>query len=67
MTGGLGLCRVQRLAAAQGEPTWTVVGQDHRVVEPAEEYLEYLRARQMSPNTVKSRHERTLAALCRRV
>jgi integrase len=60
MTGGLGLCRVQRLAAAQGEPTWTVVGQDHRVVEPAEEYLEYLRARQMSPNTVKS-YARALA------
>jgi integrase len=51
---------VQRLALPQGEPTWTVLGRDHRVIEPAEEYLEYLRARQMSPNTVKS-YARALA------
>ena len=60
VTGALGACRVQRLAVAQGEPTWTVVGRDHRVIGPAEEYLEYLRARQMSPNTVKS-YARALA------
>jgi Phage integrase, N-terminal SAM-like domain len=39
---------------------WTVLGADHRVVEPAEEYLEFLRAQQASPNTVKS-YARALA------
>lgn len=46
-------CRVQRLLLEDGY-TWTVLGRDHRVVEPAEEYLEYLRAQRSSPNTVKS-------------
>ena len=43
-----------------GERTWTVLGAGHRVVGPAEEYLEYLRAQQVSPNTVKS-YARALA------
>lgn len=46
--------RVQRLTLPGGEPTWTVLGRDHLVVEPAEEYLEFLRAQEFSPNTVKS-------------
>lgn len=46
-----------------GERTWTVLGAAHRVVEPAEEYLEYLRAQQVSPNTVKS-YARALALWC---
>jgi hypothetical protein len=50
----VGTCRVQRLVLSEGERTWTVLGRDHRMVEPAEEYLEYLRAQQASPNTVKS-------------
>jgi site-specific recombinase XerD len=37
-----------------------VLGVDHRMVEPAEEYLEYLRAQRASPNTVKS-YARALA------
>jgi len=37
-----------------------VLGSDHRPVVPAEEYLEYLRAQQVSPNTVKS-YARALA------
>ena len=37
-----------------------MLGADHRVVGPAEEYLEYLRAQQASPNTVKS-YARALA------
>lgn len=53
-------CRVQRLTLPEGGRTWTVLGRDHRVVEPAEEYLEYLRAQQSSPNTVKS-YARALA------
>ena len=50
----------QRLTLPSGERTWTVLGTDHRMVEPAEEYLEYLRAQQASPNTVKS-YARALA------
>ena len=45
---------MQRLNLPEGGHTWTVLGRDHRVVEPAEEYLEYLRAQRSSPNTVKS-------------
>ena len=59
-TVAVGSCRSQRLTLPSGERTWTVLGKDHRVVEPAEEYLEYLRAQQASPNTVKS-YARALA------
>ena len=38
----------------EGGHTWTVLGRDHRVVSPAEEYLEYLRAQRSLPITVKS-------------
>ncbi len=37
-----------------------MLGSDHWVVSPAEEYLEYLRVQRMSPNTVKS-YARALA------
>ena len=40
--------------------TWTVLGCDHRVIGPAEEFLEYLRVQGTSPNTVKS-YARALA------
>ena len=33
------LFRVQRLNLPEGGRTWTVLGRDHRVVGPAEEYL----------------------------
>jgi hypothetical protein len=56
----VGSYRSQRLALSSGERTWTVLGEDHRMVEPAEEYLEYLRVQQASPNTVKS-YARALA------
>ncbi|MFE2849483.1 tyrosine-type recombinase/integrase [Streptomyces scopuliridis] len=52
--------RTQRLTLGTGERTWTVLGRDHRVVGPAEEYLEYLRVQKVSPNTVKS-YARALA------
>src|SRR5437762_2289413 len=55
-----GSYRSQRLTLSSGERTWTVLGADHRMVEPAEEYLEYLRAQRVSPNTVKS-YARALA------
>ena len=60
VTVEVGCYRSQRLALPSGERTWTVLGRDHRMVEPAEEYLEYLRAQQASPNTVKS-YARALA------
>ena len=59
-TVGMGSCRAQGLTLPSGERTWTVLGAGHRVVGPAEEYLEYLRAQQVSPNTVKS-YARALA------
>ena len=46
--------RVQRVVVPGGERTWTLLGTDHRPVEPVEEFLEYLRVRCLSPNTVKS-------------
>jgi integrase len=55
-----GVCRSQRLDLPGGGRTWTVLGADHRVVDPAEEYLEYLRVQRSSPNTVKS-YARALA------
>jgi integrase len=56
----VGICRVQRLALSDGARTWTVLGGDHRLIEPAEQYLEFMRAQQSSPNTVKS-YARALA------
>ncbi len=55
-----GACRTQRVALSDGERTWTVLDRDHRVAEPAEQYLEYLRMLGRSPNTVKS-YARALA------
>jgi hypothetical protein len=43
-----------------GGSTWTVLDPEHRVVGPAEEFLEYLRVQGTSPNTVKS-YARALA------
>jgi integrase len=57
---GWGSCRVQRLALPDGAVTWTVLGADHAVVGPAEEFLEFLRVQAGSPNTVKS-YARALA------
>jgi integrase len=53
-------CRTQRVVLSDGECTWTVLDADHRVAEPAEQYLEYLRMLGRSPNTVKS-YARALA------
>ena len=57
---GDGGCRTQRLVLPGGERSWTVLGNDHRPVGPAEEFLEYLRVQRVSPNTVKS-YARALA------
>lgn len=48
------VARVQLVVMPAGERTWTLLGSDHRRVEPVEEFLEYLRVRGLSPNTVKS-------------
>jgi site-specific recombinase XerD len=46
--------RVQRLRLPDGEASWTVLGEDWLPVAPVEEFLEYLRAQQRSPNTVRN-------------
>ena len=55
-----GECRTQRVVPPGSATTWTVLGPDHGVVGPAEEFLEYLRVQGTSPNTVKS-YARALA------
>jgi integrase len=55
-----GACRTQRVVLGDGGCTWTVVDREHRVVEAAEQFLEYLRMIGRSPNTVKS-YARALA------
>ncbi|MFJ8545952.1 hypothetical protein ACIRFH_28875 [Streptomyces sp. NPDC093586] len=47
------MASTQRVVMDEGV-TWTVVGEDYRVAEPVEQYLEYLRSRDCSPNTLKS-------------
>ncbi|MGH3613642.1 MAG: hypothetical protein ACRDRK_13835 [Pseudonocardia sp.] len=64
-TAVAGSYRAQRLTLSSGERTWTVLGKDHRMVGPAEEYLEYLRAQRASPNTVKSYVQQPDQALTR--
>ncbi len=54
ITRPAGACRTQRVALPDGERTWTVLDRDHRVAEPAEQYLEYLRLLGRSPITLKS-------------
>ena len=54
------VCRTQRVALADGERTWPVPDREHRLVGPAEQFLEYLRMVGRSPNTVKS-YARALA------
>ncbi len=56
----IGACRTQRVLLPGGERTWTVLDGEHCVVEPAEQFLEYLRMLGRSPNTVKS-YARALA------
>lgn len=47
--------RVQRvLLPGSGAESWTLLGDDGRVVEPAERFLGYLSSIERSPNTVKS-------------
>lgn len=47
--------RVQQVLMPSGEPrSWTLVGADLSVVEPAEAFLAYLHAVDRSPNTVRA-------------
>jgi integrase/recombinase XerD len=47
--------RVQRvLMPGSGEESWTLLGDDHVPVEPAERFLSYLASAGKSPNTVKA-------------
>jgi integrase/recombinase XerD len=46
---------VQRvLMPGSGRESWTLLGDDGEVVEPAERYLAYLSAIERSPNTVRA-------------
>jgi len=46
--------RVQAVDLAGGGRTWTVLGDDHAVIAPVEEFLEHRRVLGSSPNTVRS-------------
>ena len=54
------VAKVQMVVLPDGERTWTVLDGGHRVVAPAEEFLEFMRATGRSPNTIKS-YARALA------
>ncbi len=46
---------IQRvLMPGSGRESWTLLGDDGEVVEPAERYLAYLTAIERSPNTVRA-------------
>ena len=45
---------VQRVLVPGGTESWTLLGDDGEVVEPAERYLAYLAAIERSPNTVRA-------------
>ncbi len=46
--------RVQRVwMPDSGAESWTVLGEDHRPVEPVERWLAYLTVIERSPNTIK--------------
>ena len=49
----MGVC-VQPVELPDGDRTWTVLGDDHRPVGPAEEFLEYHRVTGSSPHTVRA-------------
>jgi site-specific recombinase XerD len=53
------VARTQRVNTNAGA-TWTVLGDDERVIGPVEEFLEFARSSEYSPNTVKS-YARALA------
>ena len=44
----------QVLMPGSGRESWTLLGDDGEVVEPAERYLAYLSAIERSPNTVRA-------------
>lgn len=46
------LVRAEPIMLASGEKTWTVVGSDHLPIGDVDEWLDYLRGQNMSPNTV---------------
>ena len=48
------MARTQRIALAEADDTYTVIGADYLPIGPAEEFLQFLRDDQASPNTVKA-------------
>ena len=53
------------LMPGSGRESWTLLGDDGAVVEPAERYLAYLAAIERSPNTVRA-YARTPGAMLKR-
>ena len=51
--GRMSIC-VQPVQMSDGDRTWTVLGADHRRVEPVEEFLEHHRITGSSPHTVRA-------------
>lgn len=49
-----GLVRVEPITLPSGEESWTVVGSDHLPIREVDEWLDFLRGRSMSPNTVQT-------------
>src|SRR6516225_3689161 len=52
--GGGGVLVQRVLMPVSGRESWTLLGDDGGVVEPAERYLAYLSAIERSPNTVRA-------------
>lgn len=48
------MARTQRFTVAEDIATYTVVGGDYLPIDPAEEFLQFLRDDEASPNTVKA-------------
>lgn len=48
------MARTQRIALTEGFDTYTVIGADYLPIGPAEEFLQFLRDDEASPNTVKA-------------
>src|SRR5260370_3742815 len=52
--GGGGVLMQGVVMAVSGRESWTLLGDDGEVVEPAERYLAYLAAIERSPDTVRA-------------
>ncbi|MEO0376516.1 MAG: site-specific integrase [Cyanobacteria bacterium P01_A01_bin.17] len=49
------MVKVQRVMLAPSEPTWVVLDDDYQLVAPIQDYFDYLRSLDRSPNTIRTR------------